>query len=182
LRSRASGSEAARPSTSTISAGQGVAAWDRSPISQNSMPRSFCSGATERISATTAAAPAATMTPVSSRRVWVQLPSPRRQAEHQQHRAQGAGEGAAVHHQQGQAEQHRQQRTHRRAAGDAQHVGIGQRVAQQHLHQGAGQRQQSAAGKGRQRARQAQVAHHFGRHAFAVAEERSQYVAGGHLE
>ncbi len=40
------------------------------------MPCSLLSGAIERISATTAPQPAATMTPVSSRRDCVQLPSP----------------------------------------------------------------------------------------------------------
>jgi hypothetical protein len=67
----------ARPTAATASAGQGEPACERSPISQNSMLCSFCSGATERISATPAPQPAATMTPVSSRRLCVQLPSPR---------------------------------------------------------------------------------------------------------
>jgi hypothetical protein len=71
-----------------------------------------------------------------------------------------------------------QQRAHRRAAGDAEHVGVGQGVAQQHLHQRAGQRQQAAAGEGGQRARQAQAAHHFRRHAAtAVAEQARPDVA-----
>ena len=41
-------------------------------------------------------------------------------------------------------------------------VGIGQRIAQQHLHQRARERQQAADGERRQRARQAQFAHDGG--------------------
>lgn len=47
-----------------------------SPMSQNSMPRSERSLATARMKDTTALQPADTMTPVSSRRVGVRLPSP----------------------------------------------------------------------------------------------------------
>jgi hypothetical protein len=73
----------------------------------------------------------------------------------------------AVDEAQRQAEPAWRQRADRGPAGDAQHVGIGQRVAQQHLHQRAGQRQQAAAGEGGQRARQAQAADHFDRQPVA---------------
>jgi len=50
---------------------------ERSPISQKSMPRSCASGASDRMSATTAPQPAATTTPVSRSRVGDQGPLPR---------------------------------------------------------------------------------------------------------
>ena len=65
------------------------------------------------------------------------------------------------------------------AAGDAEHVGIGQRIAQQHLHQRAGQRQQAAAGEGGQRARQAQLADDRRAGAAIVAVVESERMHDG---
>jgi hypothetical protein len=145
---------ASRPSS-----GAGSRANDRSPISQNSMPRRLESGPSARIRLTAAPKPAATTTPVSSSRSGVQAPGAVREREHQQRRRQGAGEGAAVDPHAAEARRQHQQREGRRAAGDAEHVGIGERVAQQDLHQHPGQRQQAADGEGAERARQAQLAH-----------------------
>jgi hypothetical protein len=97
-----------------------------------------------------------------------------RQAEDREHRRQGTGEGAAVHKNQRQTEQHRRERADRRAAGNTEHIGVGQRVPQQHLHQGAGQRQQGAAGEGGQRARQAQAEHDVGAGAAAAVADKSR--------
>jgi hypothetical protein len=102
------------------------------------------------------------------------------QAEDQQGGAQRTGEGAAVMIQPAAApEQHGEQRADRRAAGNAQHVGVGQRVAQQHLHQRAGQGQQAAAGEGGQGARQAQATDDVRLHAaFGTGQGGKQVVDG----
>ncbi|GAB1459562.1 hypothetical protein MASR2M50_13360 [Thauera sp.] len=76
LRSRAKGITATSASASTTSAGHGRAAALASPIIQNSIDITRVSGASASISDTAAPQPAATITPVSSRRVCVQLPSP----------------------------------------------------------------------------------------------------------
>ncbi len=77
FRSPAKGSAAAIASTSAASVDQAAGGADRSPINQKSMPRSCASGASDRMSATTAPQPAATTTPVSRSRVGDQGPLPR---------------------------------------------------------------------------------------------------------
>jgi hypothetical protein len=72
-----------------------------------------------------------------------------------------------------------QQRADAGAARNAEHVGIGERVAQQHLQQRPGQRQQAAAGETGQRARQAQAAHDLAGGAAAVADQRRQDLEPG---
>ena len=57
------------------------------------------------------------------------------------------------------AGEHRAQRAHGRPARNAEDVGVGQRIAEQHLHQRAGECEQAADRERRQRARQAQFAH-----------------------
>ena len=122
------------------------------------MPLTCASGARVSISAISAPHPAATTTPVSSSRVAVHGARRRRVRARpntssvetnapQTRPACGHGRDAR---------EHRAQRADGGAAGDAQHVRIGQRIAQQHLHQRAGQREQAADGERRQRARQAQ--------------------------
>jgi len=84
-----------------------------------------------------------------------------RQAKYQQHGGKCPAKCGQVDKPQRQAHQHGQKRTDRRAAGYAQYIGIRQRIAQQHLHQGTGQRQQTAASKGAQGTRQTQAAYHL---------------------
>ena len=62
-------------------------------------------------------------------------------------------------------------------AADPEHVRIGERVAQQHLGQGAGESEQTAAGESGERARQAQAAHHLGRHRVFRPEQRRENIA-----
>ncbi len=119
------------------------------------------------------------MTPVSSRRVRVQLAIAVGQAEYHQHRGEGSGEGEQVDQGQRQPGEHGRQRADRRAARNPQHVGIGQRIAQQHLHQGTRQRQQPAAGEGRQRTRQAQAADDFDREAVGPAADCTEDIREG---
>ena len=76
LRSRANGITTTSASASTATAGHGRAAALASPIIQNSIDITRVSGANASIKDTAAPQPAATMTPVSSSRVCVQLPSP----------------------------------------------------------------------------------------------------------
>jgi hypothetical protein len=72
-----------------------------------------------------------------------------------------------------------QQRANAGATGNAEHVGIGERVAQQHLQQGPGQRQQAATGETGQGARQAQAAHNLAGGAAAVVDQRRQDLEPG---
>ena len=82
-----------------------------------------------------------------------------RQPENQEHCTERAGKSQSVDAERRQAEQDGKQRAATGAAGNAQHVRISQRIAQQHLHQRPGQREQPAAGKSGQRARQTQFEH-----------------------
>ena len=68
------------PTANTARSGPGRLLSDRSPINQNSMPRSWVSSPRLSSMLTTALAPAATTTPVSSSRAAVQPPSPRASA------------------------------------------------------------------------------------------------------
>src|SRR5215831_4424221 len=77
LKSRANDIATTSASTTATSGVHAAGGAERSPISQNSMPRNCASGARERISATTAPQPAATTMPVSSNRVGDQAPRPR---------------------------------------------------------------------------------------------------------
>ena len=90
------------------------------------------------------------------------------QTEYQQHRAAGTGKGEAIDREQRQTKKHCRQCAHPRAAGNTEDVGISKRIAQQNLHQGAGHRQQPAAGEAGQGARQAQLQHHLARQAVAA--------------
>ena len=86
----------------------------------------------------------------------VQPPGAVGDREHQQHRAEGAGGGADVDREAGGAGEHEPERADRGAARHAEHVGVGERVAEQRLHQDAGQRQHDAGAECGERARQAQ--------------------------
>ena len=77
LRSRANGNAAVSASASAPSVDHATGGAERSPISQNSMPRSCASGAIDRMSATRAPHPAAITTPVSRSRVGDHAPTPR---------------------------------------------------------------------------------------------------------
>ena len=128
------------------------------------MPLTCASGASVSISAISAPHPAATTTPVSNRRVVVHgaRSAPARASPNtMQRRRERAGERGRRHQRRG-AGEHGAQRTDRRPARNAQDVGVGQRIAQQHLHQRAGERQQAADRERRQRAGQAQLAHDRG--------------------
>ena len=94
--------------------------------------------------------------------------------EHQHGRGQRAAGRAALDQQTTGAEQHRAERTDRSTARGAHHVRIGQRVAQQHLHQRAGQRKQTAGAEGGERTRQAQLVHDLRIDAAIGREEHAQ--------
>ena len=55
--------------------------------------------------------------------------------------------------------EHRAECRHRSTAGHAQDVGIGEWIAQQHLHEHAGERERRPGGEGTQRTRQSQLEH-----------------------
>ena len=110
------------------------AATDRSPISQNSMPRTCVSGASgehqhdERAEARRdhdAGEQQARRRPRAAAA---------REPEHQQRRQPRAGERGGRRERR-EAEQQRGERAARSAARKAEHVRIGERIAQQHLHQ-----------------------------------------------
>jgi hypothetical protein len=79
-----------------------------------------------------------------------------RHREHQQHRAEGADGRAGIHGEPGRTREHEAERADRRPARHAEYVGIGERIAQQRLHEDARQREHDTGAKGRERARQAQ--------------------------
>jgi hypothetical protein len=99
-----------------------------------------------------------------------------REREHQRGRRQRAAECRTLDQRTANAEQHCGQGTDRGAAGGAHHVGIGQRVAQQHLHPGAGHREQAAGGERGQRARQPQLVHDLRGDAAIGHEHRAQQL------
>jgi hypothetical protein len=126
------------------------------------MPRKRLSGAIDSISVTSAPQPDAKITPVSSnsdapplgRHAAAQI-APRQQIQQQRHRHRAA-ERRRVDHPGRCHEQHRRQRADRRTAGYAQHIWIGQRIAQQRLHHHARQRQRAAGDERRLRASEPQ--------------------------
>ena len=125
------------------------------------MPLTCASGASVSISAISAPQPAATTTPVSSRRVVVHgaRSAPVRARPNTSSVDASAPPRARRRDQRRRAREHRPERADRGAAGDAEDVRIGERIAQQHLHQRAGEREQTADGESGERARQAQFAH-----------------------
>ena len=136
----------------------------RSPISQNSMPFTCTSGASVSSSAITAPHPAATTTPVSRSRVVVHgarsapvRASPNTMSVEARAPPSAAGVTSAAD-----AGEHRPERADGGAARNAENVRIGERIAQERLHQRAGQCEQPADGERRQRARQPQLAHDGG--------------------
>ncbi|RDU96598.1 hypothetical protein DWV00_23770 [Trinickia dinghuensis] len=81
------------------------------------------------------------------------------QAEHERDREHGAAERRDIDEPPGAAGEERRYRKCGRATGDAEHVGLGQRIAQQDLQQRTGEREQRAARETRDGARQAQRPH-----------------------
>jgi hypothetical protein len=79
-------------------------------------------------------------------------------AEHNQRRRKCAGEGGG-HREGSDSRGKRGERTDRRAAGDAEHVGIRERIAQEHLEERAGNGKQTADRERGERAWQSQLAH-----------------------
>ena len=77
--------------------------------------------------------------------------------EHDQRRSGCTGKSGRVDRRRTPADQHGRERGTGGAATGAEDVGVGERIAQQHLHQHAGDREQPADGKRGQRARQAQL-------------------------
>ena len=102
-----------------------------------------------------------------------------RQAQHQQHRQCGTERGGGMYQQQAGPDQQHRQRPHCRTTRDAHQVRLGQRVAQQHLHQRPGQCQQRTGAKGSQRARQAQVEHDVAARTGIATGERAPYLCRG---
>ena len=81
-----------------------------------------------------------------------------RDREHQQHRGKCAGSCASVDGEPGgESREHHGERADRGATGDPEHIGIGQRIAQQGLHQHAREREHDAGAESRERARQPQL-------------------------
>ena len=176
MRSRAKAARRPAPAPSTTSAASAAGGADRSPISQNSMPRTCASGASVSSSAISAPQPAATTTPVSSRRVGVHAPVAARPARTNTSSvdANAPRERRRRIDQRPRPASIARQRADGRAAGDAEHVRIGERIAQQHLHQRAGERERAADGERGQRARQPQLAHDRARRCVAVGRQRAQ--------
>jgi len=111
------------------------------------MPGSLSLGPTASISVMTAPQPEATTTPVSSSRAGVQLPVPWARPKTRKVDRERAGEGGTGEHEGAGPGEHGGQCTHGGAAGDAEDVGVSQRVAQQDLHERAGHREQTARGE-----------------------------------
>ncbi len=101
------------------------------------------------------------------------------QAKHQQRRYQRPHECRTGDQQAAQARQHGRQGTNRGAAGKPKHVGVGQRVTQQHLHQRPGHGQQPAHRKGRERPWQAQFHHQGARQRIALPLNHAPELSHG---
>jgi len=99
-----------------------------------------------------------------------------RQPEDEQHGAEGTSKCQAVDAERWQADHDGEQGADAGAAGNAEDVGVGERVAQQYLHQRASQRQQAAAGEAGEGARQAQLTNDVGTRGF-LPEQGSEDVA-----
>ena len=136
------------------------------------MPRRRVSSLIASSRLTIEPAPAATTTPVSSSRVGRPAAATLGERKHQGAGGQRPGGGGRIDADGGQSQHQGEQRGDRGAARHAEHVRVGQRVAQQHLQQRPGQPQQSADGKRGQRPRQAQVEHDVARERRFVTRER----------
>jgi hypothetical protein len=101
------------------------------------------------------------------------LESRPRQPEDEHGRHERAAERGR-RHQRSHPREHCAQRADRGAARDTEDVGVGERIAQQHLHQRAGEREQPAHGKGRQRAGKTQLADDRRRGLGRVAGKRAE--------
>lgn len=132
-------------------------------------------GASARIKLISVPQPAATTTPVSSRRA-----ADAAQAEDEQHGGERAQEGIDGHQRGAEPEEHGQQRRGGRAARHAEHVGVGQGIAQQHLKKRPGQREQPAHCEGGDGARQPQLPNEQRRGAAVAGERREQAQRRGH--
>ncbi len=96
--------------------------------------------------------------------------------EHQHDCGERATGRAEVYGERAQPGEHGAEGADRGTARQAQHIGIGERIAQQHLHQRARQRKQAADGKRSQRARQAQLRHNLAGDAVSRGGERLQQL------
>ena len=109
------------PRRARASARSPCADTDRSPISQNSMPRTCVSGATDSISMMSAPKPAATTTPVRSNRVGDHAPRPRARPNTSNVDSCRARESGGRGERR-EAEQQRRERAAGGASGQAEHV------------------------------------------------------------
>ena len=144
------------------------------------MPLTCAAGASASSSAITAPQPAATTTPVSSSRVGAHAArsvSARAIANTMSVDSKRACERCRSREPARCPDHQRAERADRRAAGDAEHIGIGERIAQQHLHQRARDREQSADGERGECARQPQIADDGGAFGLRVAGQRCRDVA-----
>ena len=98
---------------------------------------------------------------------------------HDRDRTQRADQCGKVGERQSGADQQRAERAKRGAARDAEDVGVSKRVAQQHLQQHAGGREQPAARERRERARQPQPPDHVLHNAGDRKEYAVEYVEYG---
>ena len=98
------------------------------------------------------------------------------QREHQQAGGEGPGGRETVDPDGRQSEHDRHQRRDRRTAGHAEHVRIGQRIAQQDLQQSRRTGQQPADRERRQRPRQPQVEHHVAGQGRGIRAENRQHL------
>ena len=149
----------------------GLTAHSRSPASQNTMPRTREESATASSTVTSAPQALASTTPVSSRRGVPPLRASRWTTTTAITRARHRG---TLHRQHGGARDHGEQRADRRAAGHAEHVGVGERVAEQRLQQHAGQREEAPDPERRQHPRQPHRERHAAGHAVAGTQQCRQ--------
>ena len=103
-----------------------------------------------------------------------------RQAEHHQHRGERTGEGRGIDPESRRAERDRPQRAHRRTARDAEDVGVGERIAQQHLHQRARGGEQATAGEGGEGAGEAEFADDARGERAPIARKDPKQLGQGH--
>jgi hypothetical protein len=124
---------------------------------KNSIPGNCCNGCQTEDQGDECAEARRQHHPGQQQRGMVACQQPSPQARRQRQRQQAAEKGQARHPRPRQPRRHPQQGEQAGAAGNAEQVGLGQRVAEQGLHQGPGHRQQSAAGESRRHARAAQL-------------------------
>jgi hypothetical protein len=101
--------------------------------------------------------------------------------QHQPDREQRATQRGDALAARGESEQHRGERAHCRPAGDAENIGIGERVPQQDLEQRAGERKQRSAGKGGQHSRRPQLHDHVVSERGRSSKNRFDCFAGGNM-